>query len=129
MKKHLLLAGFIFLAAAAGTAQTKTPEWKEQTQFHGVMSRSFHPTEEGNFAPLKQKVDSLVMVAKLWNASVIPAGYKPKETKETLNKLVIRCTAVQSAVKENKPDSDLKKLITEAHETFHKIVEECTDKK
>ena len=129
MKKHLLLAGFISLFAVAGTAQTKTPDWKEQAQFHGVMSRSFHPTEEGNFAPLKQKADSLVMIAKLWDASPIPVGYKAKETKETLNKLVTRCTAVQSAVKEKKPDTELKKLITEAHETFHKIVEECTDKK
>ena len=115
MKRCLLIAGIISLSVAAATAQSNTREWKEQTQFHGVMSRSFHPAEEGNYAPLKQKADSLVMIAKLWNASPVPVGYKTKETKETLNKLVSKCTSVQLAVNEKKPDTDLKKLITDAH--------------
>ncbi len=125
MKKYLFAFTLIILGAGSTKAQTKAPDWKEQKQFHALMSGSFHPAEEGNFAPLKQKADSLLIVAKLWNASAIPSNYQPTKTKETLAVLVKNCSTLQQAVKENKTDAELKKIIAEAHDTFHKLVGEC----
>ena len=125
MKKCFLATAVILFSFCFGTAQTKAPEWKELKQFHALMSASFHPAEEGNFAPLKQNSDSLVIAAVIWSKSTIPADYKPTETKETLEQLTVKCKQVQKAVKENKDDAALKKLISEAHDVFHKIVEVC----
>ena len=122
MKKLLI---YLMMALPfAITAQEKT-DWKEMANFHGLMSTSFHPAEEGNLKPLKAKSDSLLNAAKLWKASAVPAGYKPKETSETLTKLVKQLNEVNQAVKAKKDDATLTKLITEAHEIFHSVAEKC----
>ncbi len=125
MKKYLSLIAISIISIGTLHAQTNAPEWKEQKQFHSLMSRSFHPAEEGKFAPLKQNIDSLTIVAKAWYASSIPSNFKPKETKENLEILIKKCSVLNKAIKDNKPDADLKKLITDAHDTFHTIVGEC----
>lgn len=127
MKKAIQLAfAAIFFLSATTTAQTaKKPVWAELKAFHALMSTSFHPAEEGNFAPLKQKADSLFAAAKTWYASPIPDNYKPEETKATLKDLVYKTGALKKSVEAKATDEALLKLITEAHDVFHKIVGEC----
>ncbi|MEY2902081.1 MAG: hypothetical protein RLY89_1187 [Bacteroidota bacterium] len=120
----MMLLALLCSFGLAVSAQEKTT-WKEQEQFHGIMSKTFHPSEEGNFKPLKEKSDSLVIVAKQWKAAKIPAGYKPKETAESIAKLLKQCETVNAAVKSNKDEKTLGSLMFEAHETFHYIVGEC----
>lgn len=103
----------------------KTAPWPEMKAFHALMSSTFHPSEEGNFAPLKQKADSLLNAAKLWQASAIPATYKENETKAELKKLVVQCMNISEAIQANAADEKLKVLISDAHDIFHKIVGEC----
>lgn len=123
--KTLWLAIFLLVITPAVFAQNNKPVWKELKTFHGFMSSSFHPAEEGNFLPLKQKADSLLMAAKNWQASPIPVDFKPAETKAALEKLVIKCTAVKQAVDGKVSNEILMKHITEAHDVFHTIVGEC----
>ena len=120
----MILLALLCSFGLAVSAQDNTSR-KEQEQFHGIMSKTFHPTEEGNFKPLKAKSDSLVIIAKQWKAAKIPAGYKPKETAESIAKLLKQCETVNAAVKSNKDDKTLGALMFEAHETFHYIVGEC----
>lgn len=122
MKKILMAMAFLFPFTLM--AQT-SPVWKEQKTFHGLMSSSFHPAEEGNLNPLKVKADSLLIAAKLWNASAIPDNYKPKETAEQLKKLYQHCAKLKAAVKEKKDDKVLTEMIKQAHDVFHTIVGEC----
>ncbi len=110
---------------AIGFAQTAKTTWPELKSFHALMSKTFHPAEEGNYEPLKLKADSLLMAAKAWKESKIPDTYKPKETTETLNKLLEQCIVLEGAVKAKADDMKLKVLITDAHDIFHKIVGEC----
>ena len=126
MKTKILMLAISLIAAISQTSaqETKT-EWKESKIFHGLMSASFHPAEEGNYAPLREKADSLFIVAKLWQASAMPADYKPTETKAALSKLVIQCSALKKAVDTKASGEMLMKKITEAHDTFHTIVGEC----
>lgn len=126
MKKKIKLMFLVLLAGiSVAVAQSSQPEWKEMKAFHAIMSPIFHPAEEGNFVPLKTKSDSLMMIAKSWYASPVPANYKPVETKETLKKLVKEIALVHKAVKANKDDKELMKLLKEAHDTFHKVAGEC----
>ena len=120
----VIMLAMIPALSFAQTGKTKA-QWAEMTAFHSLMAKTYHPTEDGNYAPLKEKADSLLMAAKAWQASVIPVDYKPVETKETLDKLVQQCTVLAGAVKAKAADEKLKVLIADAHELFHKIVGEC----
>lgn len=125
--KKLIYSLLITLAVIpfAGKSQNSKTPWPELSAFHTLISATFHPSEDGNFKPLRQKADSLLMVAKRWKESAIPADYKADLTKKTLKKLVKECEEIADEVKANKPDAKLKESITEAHEIFHTIVEKC----
>lgn len=124
-RKIKLLSVVLFAAMSVVSAQTKKAVWPQMKAFHAIMSATFHPAEEGNFAPLKAKADSLVIVAKQWQAAPVASDFKPAETKAALEKLVKQCVIVNDAVKENAGNEKLKKLITEAHDVFHTIAGEC----
>ncbi|MBL0145248.1 MAG: hypothetical protein IPP48_05360 [Chitinophagaceae bacterium] len=124
-KKIKLMAVALLLTVTTAFAQTTKPAWAQMKMFHSYMSSTFHPAEEGNFAPIKAKADSLLIVAKLWKASEIPANYKPKETKTQLRMLVKQCKKISNAVNANEADTVLKNELTKAHDIFHTIAGEC----
>ncbi len=127
MKKvHLMTVVFVFMSLLTW-GQTKIT-WVQMDNFHALMSATFHPAEEGNLVPLKQKADSLYKAAKLWKQSPIPPGFKEAETKAALKELLKQCDHIRMAVKEKMPDDHLKKIIGSAHDTFHKISGECRKK-
>lgn len=126
MKKRIILMLFAVLAIISIThAQTSKKTWPEMKNFHSFMSSTFHPSEEGNLEPLKMKADSLLMAAQSWKASAIPSDFKPEETKAALEKLVKQCLAIKNAVVKGNADDKLKKMIAEAHDTFHTITGKC----
>jgi hypothetical protein len=125
MKIQMRTIIMMVLLPAACFAQNKKPSWQEMKTFHSFMASTFHPAEEGNLDPLKAKADSLLITAQLWNQSAIPSNFKPEETKAELTKLVAQCNIVKEAVAAKKDDKELTKLITQAHDIFHKIVGEC----
>ena len=128
MKKIFYFALVMLLSVPAfSQTQQKKPVWAELKQFHTVMSSTFHPAEEGNLAPLRERAGELFQAAQKWQEAEIPAGFKKEETKATLKELVIKCGAVMKGVEARKTDADLTRLITEAHDVFHKIVGECRE--
>ena len=125
-KNSFLIAVLLAALIPAMYAQNNNkPVWKELKTFHGFMSSTFHPAEEGNFVPLRQKADSLLIAARNWQASPIPADFKPAETRAALEKLVAQCTRIKKEVDNKAGDEVLMKNITEAHNVFHTIVGEC----
>lgn len=116
----------LLLLIALSTFAQKT-EWKELHSFHAVMSKTFHPAEENNLKPLRDSASLLLERAKIWQQAPIPSGFDAKLTKTSLVKLVADCEAVVKAVKANKSDEELKKLITKTHDTFHEIMEKCRE--
>lgn len=116
---------FTFNAATAQTAQKAT--WPEMKAFHGVMSTTFHPSEDNNLKPLRDSAMVLLTKAREWQASPVPKGYKADVTKPILQKLVEQCENIYKAVANNKTDGELKEMITKAHDTFHEIMEKCRE--
>jgi len=51
MKKLLV---FAFAAMLGFSANAQEASWKQMEDFHGVMSKTFHPAEEGNLKPLNK---------------------------------------------------------------------------
>lgn len=122
----LFALALLTIHASTAAAQTgKKAQWKEMMDFHEVMSTSFHPAEEGNLAPLREKAGLLVERAEAWKKSAVPAGYKPDQTADVLKRLVKQCKVVKKAVKKGKSDAELTTLITTAHDIFHEIMEKC----
>lgn len=122
MKKIFLIV-MCFIAAITASAQQSN--WKEMHDFHSIMSVTFHPAEDNNLQPLKDSAFVLLVKSKEWRASKVPAGYNGSITKPILKRLVAECAAIETAVKLKKPDNELKAMITEAHRTFHEIMEKC----
>ena len=120
-----LILSVIFMMAATFSFSQKQAEWKEMQDFHAVMSKTFHPSEENNLQPLKENAENLLKAARKWRASEIPDGYNVSLTTETLKRLVKQCSAINVAVKKKKDDTQLKKMIAEAHEIFHEVMEKC----
>ena len=121
----LILVALGILAVSGVYAQTKAAPWPEMKAFHTLMAGTYHPAEEGDLKPLKEKAVELHKAAETWKASKIPADFKEKETKETLELLVKQTAEIAEKVKTNITDKELVGLITSAHDTFHKIAGEC----
>jgi hypothetical protein len=124
MKKVMLMA-LCLLAANFGYAQKA--EWKAMQDFHAVMSPTFHPAEENNLNPTRENAQKLLLVAQNWQKSSVPVGFNAVLAKPILKKLVKDCSMVAQAVKAKKSDVELKKLITQAHDTFHEFAEKCRE--
>ena len=113
------------VSAMVSFGQAKKPEWKEQKDYHTVMAATFHPAEEGNFAPLKAKSAELAKKATAWSKSVYPAGYDKAAIAPLLKKLVAESKLLDKKVKAGASNKDLNKLITALHDRFHEITEKC----
>lgn len=122
MKKLFVLAIAAIFSLAATAQQA---DWKQMHDFHAVMSKTFHPAEEGNLKPARTNAAELVAKAKAWQASTAPAGYDAKVAQPILKKLVTACTDLEAGVKAKKSDKELTTLITAAHEVFHELTEKC----
>ncbi|TXF79059.1 hypothetical protein [Chryseobacterium sp.] len=117
----------LFCAFNFSSAQTK--QWKEQEEFHKVMSATFHPAEEGNLAPLKLRSAELAAKANDWRKSEIPATVSDKKAvKKSLNKLCKDSKKLNKSLKKGASESELKTELAGLHDTFHTIVGLCSAK-
>jgi len=119
------LVFFLAMIPAMSIAQQKGKTWAEQENFHTFMSSTFHPAEDGNFQPLREKANDMLAAAQKWASSDIPGDYDTDKTKAELHTLVKLVNGLADAVHANADDTKLLPLITSAHDSFHRIVGEC----
>jgi hypothetical protein len=123
MWKNFILLMVALTCTVFAMGQKK--DWPAMHQFHAVMSKTFHPAEEGNLQPLRDSAALLVTRAVAWQKSAVPEGYNGKVTAPILKKLVKQCKTVAQQVKAGKKDDELLVQITKAHDIFHEIMEKC----
>jgi len=126
----LALAAFLF-AATPICAQHATAEaevWQEMEAFHTIMSQTWHPVEEGNYAPIRERSAELAEVAKAWNKSKIPASYAAqKDIKKNLKELAEDAEELNKEIAKGISDEEIKEELHELHELFHTIVGLCKE--
>jgi hypothetical protein len=123
---HLLTLLFITTYGLTSCAQSEKAEWKELSAFHTVMSQTFHPAEEGDFKPIRERSGEMVEKAKAWKASVIPAGYTEVKGIETsLDALVDGSSKLDAKIKAGAKDEEILKDLSALHDVFHTIVGLC----
>lgn len=122
LKKAILAASFVLISGIV-FAQA---DWKEKDAYHEVMSKTFHPAEKGNLAPVKARSGELAERANAWRKSEIPSDIpNKKEVKKNLNKLCKESKKLNKKVKKNVSDAELKKDLFALHDTFHTVVGLC----
>ncbi len=124
----LLFMSVVFLAAsqAQDTKEKAMMKWDDAKEaYHKVMAGTFHPAEEGDYMPLKEKAHELHKSAKHWASVTIPDGLDKDELKKNLKMLVSGSADLEKLVKKEATDDDLKKAIFSLHDVFHDIVGLC----
>jgi len=129
MKKITYLLLLLVVVVSTAQAQTKFENWPALGSFHDVISATFHPSEKGDFDPVKQRSGELVDKAVALSKSVIPAQYNKPAVKAAVKELVEKSTALNQLVMKRAKDEKLNKEIIAVHDAFHKIVGLCTDEK
>lgn len=124
--KSVLITVMLLVAVNFASAQTKT-EWKEMVDFHKVMSQTFHPLEEGNYQPIRDRIGEMVEKATLWQNSPIPKEYTSvKGIKKNLKLLVKNSSALEEKIKSGCSEEVIAKDLTRLHDVFHNIIGLCT---
>ena len=125
MKKLIILLMLIFICAFQVSAQSKMNDWPELKVFHGVISQTFHPSEEGNLSPLKERSAELEEKAKTLSDSKIPVDFDNEKVKKALKNLEKETKELHKMVSQKKSDKELTTKLAEVHDTFHEIVGLC----
>lgn len=121
--KKLFFALVISLLSLNSFAQKA--KWTQLEDYHAVMSKTFHPAEEGNLKPVLENAASLAKAATVLKMSEIPADYQKPGVKEVLKKLEKESKGLAKMVTKGKSEEELKKAIYALHDRFHEVMEVC----
>ncbi len=115
----------VMLTVAKPVQAQQKAKWKELDTFHEVMSKTFHPSEEGKLEPIRTRSAEMVEKAIAWKNSTAPEGYDQNAVKKNLKNLVKGSKKINKLVKKNASDNELKTELAALHDVFHEIVEKC----
>ena len=68
----------------------KKDEWAELKSFHTVISQTFHPAEEGDFKPIRERSGELMEAANELNNSKAPEEFNKEEIKNATEALATK---------------------------------------
>ncbi len=105
----------------------KFDDWQALKDFHRVMSQTFHPSEEGNLQPIKERSGEMVQKAGLLAKSIIPAEFDSKEVTAAVKKLQTDSKKLDKLVKAKKSDKELREALIKLHDAFHEIIGLCSN--
>lgn len=138
----LLLAGLFLTAcgnqpaeqqdANTATAEAEAPEvasaWDQAMEaYHDVMSGTFHPAEEGDLAPLKERSGELAKASAAWAALPVPEVHAGKGLESMMSQLQTGSAAIGELVQQGASDEELTEAIVALHDVFHGIVGACRE--
>jgi hypothetical protein len=126
--KTFAIFALLFVANTI-TAQSTFDKWPALKEFHEVMSQTFHPAEEGNFAPIKTRSEEMMSKAAMLLKSDIPEEFRTNSILASSERLQLKSKALHKLVISNGSDAEILKSITDLHDTFHEIVGLCSEQK
>jgi hypothetical protein len=129
--KHLKTVAVLSLIFAANTisAQSTFEKWPAIKEFHEIMSQTFHPAEEGNFAPIKARSEEMMTKATKVVKSDIPAAFKTEAILASTGRLESKSAALHKLVTSGAKNEVIFKSLNDLHDTFHEIVGLCSEEK
>jgi len=123
--KYVMIIALLTGFAVKTNAQASAKDWKELKAFHSVMAATFHPSEEGNLQPIKERSGEMVEKAKALAASKVPDEFNKPEMLKAIQELVMGSEKLDAMVKAKVADEEITKYLSGLHDIFHKIVGLC----
>lgn len=102
-------------------------DWPAIKDFHKVMSQTFHPSEEGDLAPIRARSGEMFAKATALTTAPIPAEFDRPEIKKSIADLVKGSRKLDKQVRKDASDADLTASLNALHDVFHTIVGLCRD--
>ncbi len=99
--------------------------WPALKAFHGVMSQTFHPSEDGNLEPIKSRATEMKEKATALAESKIPADLNNAKVKDAISRLKENTVVLEKMIADKKSDTEIKDYLKTLHDTFHEIVGLC----
>lgn len=131
MYKKFFFLSFVFFVGAAAqdlSAQSIFDQWPELKNFHSVMSQTFHPSEEGDLAPIKNRSGEMAEKANVLAKSAIPATFQTVEIKAAIKQLKKGSKSLNKLVQNDKSTAEqITQSLADLHDVFHQIVGLCKD--
>lgn len=131
MKVILSFLLLIGLTVSAQDQKAKKPspfqKWPELKEFHTVMSQTFHPSEEGNLKPIKERSSEMASKAKTLASSTFPAEFNNDKIRDAVKRLVDGSFKLDDMISNKASDDDIKTSLAKLHDVFHEIVGLCRD--
>lgn len=100
--------------------------WQALKDFHLVMAQTFHPAEEGNLKPIRERSGEMLAKAKNLTTSAIPASFDKADVKKAIADLVEGAQKLDKTIRKKGKDAAITKQLTDLHEVFHTIQGLCT---
>jgi len=123
-----LLVIVTFFAFNCVSAQSITEKWKQMHDYHELLSKTFHPAEEGNFEPIKKASEDLVLKAEALDFKTMPEDLRTNKVEETIALLKKQTKTVNDLVQRKAPNAEIMRAFENLHDIFHRIVEICEKK-
>ena len=125
MKTLIITIATVFIVSVAN-GQGIMAKWPQLKSFHGVMSQTFHPSEEGNLTPIKTRSGEMALKADSLAASTIPAEFDKPEIRKAVIQLKLDSKKLDKMIKRKaSTDAEITKALSDLHEVFHQIVGLC----
>jgi superoxide dismutase len=100
--------------------------WQALKDFHLVMAQTFHPAEEGNLKPIRERSGEMLEKAQRLTTSAIPASFDKADIKKAIADLVEGAQKLDKTIRKKGKDAVITKQLTDLHEVFHTIQGLCT---
>lgn len=126
--KAIAIIAFI-MSFTGASAQSTFEKWPALGQFHEVLSQTFHPSEEGNLAPIKARSEELYNKAATLLKANIPEEFRTPTILASAEKVQLKSKELNKLVLAKAPDAEISKTLNDVHNSFHEIVGLCSDKK
>lgn len=128
MNAKLFTSIFILLISTGIQAQSIFEKWPALDAYHEVMSATFHPSEQGNLAPLKSRSGELKSKSAMLAKSEIPDEFNNPMISAAVKELKKESKLLDKQVKGKKlSDTELTHSMAALHDVFHKIVGLCRE--
>jgi hypothetical protein len=90
------------------------------------MSQTFHPSEEGNLQPIKERSAEMAEKATALKTALIPTPFNKKEIIAAITTLAKDSKTLDKLVKSKATDDKITKALNDLHDVFHTIVGLCS---
>jgi hypothetical protein len=121
----LLYLGVVTLTYCQTGNKTVFDAWPALKAFHGVMSQTFHPSEEGNLDPIRERINEFCEKADALATSEIPSDVNTDKVKKAVSDLRTGSIDLKRIISAKAGDAEIKAKLSALHDVFHQIVGLC----